>query len=277
MPRTSTPRLSWLQSRVSRIEVIAATFVVVVLAGLVALEPDILRAPVQNGRTIAFTFGGAVVAAGAWVAMVRVKVPAAVRVLALGLPFVLVSAWLIEPYFVDDVVDDDFAVSIADAAQTTPPPQIATASSVPASPPSTTAPPAGPGAPVVPSSTTSPAPPPSTASPLPVLVGTGSFSGLAGHEGSGDAGFFRQPDGSYVLRFENFDIDNGPDLRLYVVPGTDQVSPADGALYLGELRGNVGDQTYVLPPDFTPAGDLTVLVWCEAFSVEFVAANVTVA
>ena len=80
-----------------------------------------------------------------------------------------------------------------------------------------------------------------------------------------------------MLRLESLDIQNGPDLRLYVVPGTDQTSPSDDSLYLGELRGNIGNQTYDLPVDFSPTpGDWTVLVWCEAFSVEFVAATVTV-
>ena len=65
---------------------------------------------------------------------------------------------------------------------------------------------------------------------------------------------------------------------MYLVSGRDQFSPTDGSLYLGELRGNVGDQTYELPADFTLiAGDWTVLVWCEAFSVEFVGATIAVA
>jgi hypothetical protein len=49
-------------------------------------------------------------------------------------------------------------------------------------------------------------------------------------------------------------------------------------VYLGALRGNVGDLTYELPTDFAPTpGSWTVLVWCEAFDVEFVAATVLVA
>lgn len=52
----------------------------------------------------------------------------------------------------------------------------------------------------------------------PVLLSAGSFVGLAGHSGTGDAGIFQNPDGSYVLRFEAFDIEDGPDLAVYVVP-----------------------------------------------------------
>ena len=110
------------------------------------------------------------------------------------------------------------------------------------------------------------------------MLGAGRFVGLAGHEGAGDAGFFELEDGSVVLRLENFDIQNGPDLRLYLVSGPDQTSPEADSLDLGALRGNVGDQTYALPPEFAlTTGPWTVLVWCEAFSVEFVAATVPVA
>ena len=109
------------------------------------------------------------------------------------------------------------------------------------------------------------------------MLGSGSFSGLAGHHGSGDAGIFRLVDGSQVLRLEHFDIDNGPDLELYLVPGSDRRAPTGASHHLGALRGNVGNQTYAIAAaqPITP-GQWTVLVWCKAFSVEFVAATVTV-
>ena len=75
-----------------------------------------------------------------------------------------------------------------------------------------------------------------------------------------------------MLRFERFDIQNGPDLRVYLVPGADRRT-LDGGVYLGKLRGNVGDQNYTLPPGLDLTGPWTALVWCEAFSVEFVAAT----
>ena len=80
-----------------------------------------------------------------------------------------------------------------------------------------------------------------------MLIGAGQFVGLAGHSGTGDAGIFQNPDGSLVLRFENFDIQNGPDLEVYLVPGADQTSLADGSIHLGALKGNIGDQNYELP------------------------------
>jgi hypothetical protein len=257
-----------LLARVSRLEWVAAAIAVVVLGLLALAEPDILEAPFENDRTVTFTVGGTTLAAVALVVMLWLRVHPVVRLAVLGVPFVAVSWWLLSPFFIDEVVDDEFATSIAEAtgpaAETDRDPQ-----------------PDG----AAPGTTTDPGPddgadPPGESDPgdAPRLLGTGRFVGLAGHDGSGDAGFFSLPGGGVVLRLESFDIDNGPDLRLYVVPGADQTSPGDGSLSLGRLRGNVGDQTYGLPAGFVPdPGDWTVLVWCEAFDVEFVAATVTIA
>jgi hypothetical protein len=171
-----------------------------------------------------------------------------------------VSSWIISPYFVDDVVDDEFSTSISEQLATTP--DATGDGETPA-----TGAPSG-----APSPTTTRAP---AAPAEPSLLGAGRFVGLAGHDGTGDAGVFSLEDGSHVLRFENFDIENGPDLEVYVVPGRDQRDRAPGSMHLGALRGNVGDQTYELAEPLAP-GDWTVLVWCEAFSVEFVAASLTI-
>ncbi len=257
-----------LLGRVSRLEVGAAVVAALVLVGLTLAEPDVLEAPFENARTVVFTFGGTAVAAVALVVMLWLRVPPPVRLVVLGAPFVAVSWWLLSPFFIDDVADDEFSTSIAEATA--------------GAPESTADDPAAPAPEVTstPGADTGDAPPDTVAvAPAqPVLLGSGAFVGLAGHDGTGDAGFFALPEGGTVLRLERFDIDNGPDLRLYVVPGADRTDPGDGSLYLGELKGNVGDQTYELPADFTlTPGPWTVLVWCDAFSVEFVAATVAVA
>jgi hypothetical protein len=259
--------VSSLVSSVSRLEIAVAAVVVGVLALLALAEPDILAAPFENERTLIFTIGGTLVAALAFVAMLRFGVPPVLRVVLLGVPFVVVTWWLLSPFFIDERVDDEFAVSIADATTTT-----TAGGDEPIDPAvtSTTSPPES-------STETTPAQttPPPTASPGPILRGSGSFVGLAGHRGSGQAGVFDLQDGTSVLRLEGIDIQNGPDLHLYVVPGAGATDPVDGSLYLGELRGNVGDLTYDLPPDAPLApGPWTVLVWCDAFSVEFVGADV---
>ena len=288
---TSTPRLTeqsestarTLIGRITRLEIIRAAMVAAVMLVLVLIEPDILEAPFENERTLLFTFGGTVLAALAFVAMLWFSVPPVIRVIVLVVPFAIVSWWLISPYFIDDVVDEDFTTSISE--------QVVTADGAPA----VGGPPEVPlvGGPVtstdqtvadVPTLQEPPAaaeateqkpPPPPPNGPL--LLGAGRFVGLAGHSGTGDAGIFQNPDGSLVLRFENFNIGNGPDLEVYLVPGPDQISLREGSVHLGALKGNIGDQNYELPAstELTP-GAYTALGWCEAFSVEFVGATIVI-
>ena len=251
-----------LVSRISRLEWVCAAVVAAVFVGLIIAEPDIVQAPFESSRAIAAVIIGTILAAVVLVVMLKVGVPPILRVLVLGVPLVITSYWLISPFFTDDVVDEDFTTSIA-AAREMPATSIPT-TSVPATPAPTTPDAAG----------TTQAPVPAG----PQLLGSGTFVGLAGHDGTGDAGIFRLPNGSLVLRLENFNIDNGPDLRLYLVPGADRRSPTDNSHYFGDLRGNIGDQTYDIPASYpVAAGPWTVLVWCEAFTVEFVAATVTIA
>lgn len=259
-----------LLARISRLELAAAAVAAVALAALVALEPDILAAPFASRTALLFTVGGTLAAAVAYLAMLRAEVTPAVRFAVLAAPFLAVNWWLLSPYFRDEVVTEAFAVSIADAAS----PTVASTAPPAAGAGAAGAPGAASTAVAAPSSSAAPA---ADAAPTPdgqpVLRGAGTFSGLAGHDGTGDAAVFRLPDGGHVLRFERFDIDNGPDLRVYLVPGAGQTAPGAGAIYLGELRGNVGDQTYPLPAGTALEGPVTALVWCEAFGVEFVAAT----
>ncbi len=262
-----------LLARISRLERGIGAVIAAVMLLLVAIEPEILEAPFENSNTILFTVGGTVLAAVAFALMLWFRVPVLLRVVVLVVPFVAVNWWLLSPYFVDDVVDETFATSIAaqldadDAATETPAEDAATPPTGPAGEAGEAVDavdaPVEPAAPVEPSG--------------PVLLGAGQFVGLTGHDGGGDAGIFENPDGSFTIRFENFETDNGPDLEVYLVPGADQRDLAPGSIHLGELRGNIGNQNYELPAGTElPPGDYTVLVWCEAFSVEFTAATVSV-
>jgi hypothetical protein len=263
-----------LIGRITRLEIIAGAVIAAVMLSLILIEPDILEAPFENGWTLLFTFGGTALAAIAFAAMLWLRVPAVVRVIVLVVPFAIVNWWLISPYFVDEVVDEGFSTSISeqlDAGGETPAdpaisatPEVEDESSTASAPPTTAAP-----------AEEEPSPPPAPSGP--VLLGAGQFVGLAGHSGTGDAGIFQDSDGSLLLRFENFDIENGPDLEVYLVPGADQTSLPEGSIHLGPLKGNIGDQSYALPPgtELSP-GTYTVLVWCEAFSVEFVGATIDV-
>jgi hypothetical protein len=109
--------------------------------------------------------------------------------------------------------------------------------------------------------TAAPAPEPTA----PVRVSTGRLSGI-GHSASGEASIIRQPDGSFVVRFSNFDIEGSPDPIVYVVEGEGKRDP--GGVDLGRLRGNVGtDSDYAVPQGTEPGPGWTVLVWCQAFAV----------
>ncbi|MEM9513376.1 MAG: DM13 domain-containing protein [Actinomycetota bacterium] len=294
-----------LISRITRFEYLVGALIAAVLLVLVVIEPNILEAPFENERTILFTIGGTALAALAFVAMLWLRVPALIRVVVLVVPFIIVNWWLLSPYFIDDVVDEEFSTSIsaqlatadqvteAPGAPVTPEPvSEPAAETAPIESPSAEAPAAGDPSVAEPATDepTEAAPPeeqpPVAETPAqaeepaptgPVLLGAGQFVGLAGHDGTGDAGIFQNPDGTLTLRFENFDIENGPDLEVYLVPGADQVSLPDGSIHLGALKGNVGDQNYELPPGTQLApGAYTALVWCEAFSVEFVGATIIV-
>jgi len=270
-----------LIGRITRLEILVGAVIALVMVSLVLIEPEILEAPFENVQTLSFTVGGTAVAGAALAAMLWFRVPPVMRLVVLVVPFVIVNWWLISPYFIDDTVDEGFSTSISqqlEASGDTPvvpatSDDDTTTDSTPSAddtPPSTEPN----SAPDEPSTTEDEAPPPPSG---PVLLGAGQFVGLAGHSGTGDAGLFENPDGSLLLRFENFDIQNGPDLEVYLVPGADQTSLSEGSIHLGALKGNVGDQNYELPPGTELApGEYTALVWCEAFSVEFVGATIAV-
>lgn len=113
-----------------------------------------------------------------------------------------------------------------------------------------------------------------TASPVtpPTLttVKTGTFTGFDRlHNGSGTASLI-QIDGTYFIRFESdFTVTNGPD--LYVGFGNDGIY-AKGS-EIAKLKGTNGAQNYELPADFDPNKYGEVWVWCKAFGVPFVKAE----
>jgi hypothetical protein len=154
------------------------------------------------------------------------------------------AAWTIGPYYTDDTANRRL---VADPVTVAAPP-----------PPSPD--PAG-GAPEGPAAAPAPEPPPAD----PVRLSSGRLQGLD-HDASGSASLIRSPDGSLVVRFEDFDIQGVPDPRVYLVPGTDVEGP--GGVSLGALKGNRGQVLDYAVPAGTDAGPgWTVLVWCRAFSI----------
>ena len=113
-----------------------------------------------------------------------------------------------------------------------------------------------------------------TAAAGPVKVKSGSFQDQdAFHKGSGEAVIYRAPDGAHLLRLEELQVTNGPDLRVILTPvqapgGRDDVM-ARGSVELGKLKGNRGSQNYTIPADVDVAAQGSVVIYCKPFSVIF--------
>ncbi len=108
---------------------------------------------------------------------------------------------------------------------------------------------------------------------LPVqTLASGTFHSVL-HPTNGTATVYRIGDGSRVLRFTNFKTSNGPDVHVYMVATNDANDNASveraGFIDLGTIKGNLGDQNYVLGPDVDLSKYRSVSVWCKRFSVNF--------
>ncbi|NOJ30480.1 MAG: hypothetical protein DA328_09975, partial [Nitrososphaeraceae archaeon] len=73
-----------------------------------------------------------------------------------------------------------------------------------------------------------------------IWTGTLIDAGDGFHMASGNVQILKIIDGSQVLRFENLDVTNGPDLYVYLATDTD----AKDFVSLGKLKGNMGNQNY---------------------------------
>jgi hypothetical protein len=110
---------------------------------------------------------------------------------------------------------------------------------------------------------------PAAERPSNVLLSRGRFESVA-HPAKGTATTIRAASGERVLTLTRFEVDNGPDLRVYLVagPARDE-SEVDDFRDLGALKGNKGNQQYELPRGLDLDRYSTVVIWCRAFSVNF--------
>jgi hypothetical protein len=111
------------------------------------------------------------------------------------------------------------------------------------------------------------------------VLARGEFYDLGGHPGMGIATVYELADNSRVLRFENFEVLNGPQLHVWLVP-PDPVPDTvgreiQGYFDAGPLKGNIGDQNYELPADLDLDEYGSVVIWCVPFRVPFNAASLT--
>lgn len=106
------------------------------------------------------------------------------------------------------------------------------------------------------------------------VVRQGRFSDAdRAHEGQGLAEILQTVDGTYLLRLSEFQVTNGPDLKVWLLTAEDPKASRDVSasewLSLGPLKGNIGDQIYPIPADADIDRYRSVVIWCERFSVLF--------
>lgn len=108
----------------------------------------------------------------------------------------------------------------------------------------------------------------------PVAVATGAFRDADSfHRGSGTATIYETPGGGHVLRFEEFMVTNGPDLRVLLAVAGDPMNrdelQAGGYTHLAKLKGNLGNQNYEIPAGINLDAQNSVIIYCMPFHVIF--------
>jgi hypothetical protein len=121
-------------------------------------------------------------------------------------------------------------------------------------------------------------PAPTTEQPTPVLpdaqaIKSGDFIQIdAVHLAKGRATLYRSADGSLLLRFDDFSVTNGPQLRVYL-SGTqaprkrDELDTAGvSAFPVGALKGSLGNQQFTIPKELKIANYKSVVIFSESLS-----------
>jgi hypothetical protein len=107
-----------------------------------------------------------------------------------------------------------------------------------------------------------------------VTLASGEWSGADDfHFGSGGVRLIEGADGTLTLSLEDFSVQNGPDLFVYV--SSDPEGWNEEAVNLGALKATDGTFSYQIPPDVSPEDVATAIVWCKAFGVLFASAPLT--
>jgi hypothetical protein len=200
--------------------------------------------------------------------------------LVVGAAVIAFLYWTISPLFINHRVEEDFpAVASLASPETSPTPQptsaeasltiAAVTNTVLASSPTTAAS-------ATPEASPTPEPSPTPSEPIALL--TGSFTQIDRlHGAEGRAVIYQLPDGQLVLRLEDLNAQNGPDLYVglsgAVMPRSNQELFDQGYLELARLKGNQGNQNYELPSDLDLDLYRSAVIYCKAFSVIFSTAD----
>jgi hypothetical protein len=95
------------------------------------------------------------------------------------------------------------------------------------------------------------------------------------HTTRGTATLALADDGHYYVRLEDFSTENGPDLFVYLstAPASSEGREfAEDFIDLGALKGNIGNQNYLVPDKTDLERYRSVVIWCRRFTSPFGAA-----
>ena len=109
----------------------------------------------------------------------------------------------------------------------------------------------------------------------PTVVAQGNFRDADSfHKGSGTATLYQLADGAHVLRFEDFQVTNGPDLHVLLAanPNATDHDSLGEYIDLGSLKGNIGSQNYEIPANVDVSQFAGVVIYCMPFHVVFATA-----
>jgi hypothetical protein len=115
----------------------------------------------------------------------------------------------------------------------------------------------------------------SAAGPGTLTLAAGRFRSL-GHETSGRAAVLEVDGGRRFLRLDGLRTSNGPDLFVYLsttAAGGPRDRHDDGALSLGRLKANQGNQNYEIGAGVALDRYRSVVIWCRRFTYAFGAAD----
>ncbi len=129
-----------------------------------------------------------------------------------------------------------------------------------------------------------PAPVPEDEQAMPQMQGatvyaTGTFTQVdAVRRARGTVTVYQEIDGSWVIRFEEFEVRNGPQLHVFLSahpePRTPEEVRVEGLGFdWGPLKGTVGDQHYRLPPEFDMGAVQSVVIFSLPFQEVFSSAE----
>lgn len=113
----------------------------------------------------------------------------------------------------------------------------------------------------------------------PTLYATGTFTQIdAVRWARGTVTIYQEIDGGWVIRFEDFEVRNGPQLHLFLSahpqPRTPEEVRAEGLGFdWGPLKGTLGNQNYRLPAEFDMSAARSVVIFSLSFQEVFSSAE----